>query len=1005
MRVKMILVVGLLVSFAAFSQSTTVLENNPNLKWKQVKSPNFNVIFPEGFEVQAQRMANTLEHIRIPESNTLGGAPRKVSIVLQNQSAVSNGFVSITPRRSEFFAMPSQNYNFQGNLDWLDLLATHEYRHIVQFNHANRGFNKVLYYLFGANTLAAMSYVAVPQWFWEGDAVVTETEFTKSGRGRIPNFNLLFRTNLQEGRTFNYNKQYLRSYKHNIPDHYVLGYHMVSYLSKRTGSEESWHNVTRKAWSAPFVPFTFSSAIKKESGLYVKDLYTEMASDLQKEWQVKQQNQQLTSFEPIHKRRSSAYTDYKFPQVVGVDSIVAIKSGIGDVEELTLLTPAGEKRLLTLGPYNQTGMLSASQGKIVWNEYRFDPRWRVKTYSVIVAYDLKTKLRKQVTRQSRYASAALSPDGQQIATVETGTDYQTNLVVLDYETGAVIKTFENPDNDFVSMPRWSKSGTELVALATNKNGKALIEYTVATGVRKSLTQPSDENIGHPVPASNYVFYNAPIGGIDNIFAWDASTGNRYQVTQSRYGAYNPEVSADGKNLYYNDQGRDGFDIVRIPLTTASWIPMEEFQSPETNNPTLFGLSNKNLLADVPQEEYKVKKYSRASHIFNPYSWGAYVDNTLTQVDVGISSRDVLSTMSLNAGYLFDINERTGTWRAGLSYQGAYPILDVNVSKAKRSVNEGDFPLQELLINKQNDTTRVNSSTNVKLTWEESSIEAGLRVPLLATSGRFLSLISFSNYVGYTKVSNFSNGENSNRFVPAIIAYDTINQNGNDVARARVLNLYPLFSYVGNGNLIYNHLNISAYRLQKQSRRDINPKWGQTMFLSLYGTPYGGDYNGSQLSFYSQLYFPGLFKHHSLWGYWGYQKTMMEELGGNGQGFDNYQFRNRIPLPRGLGISRFEDFYTMSVNYTLPVWYPDINIGPLLNVQRVRLNGFVDYGFGSTTLGAQQPRSATYLSTGAEVKFDINILRLLPQLDIGFRYSYGIDPAVTRFEVLLGTLNF
>jgi hypothetical protein len=384
MRIKLLLAVAVLAYVPAFSQSSTVLDNNPNLKWKQVKTPNFNVIFPTGFETQAMRMANTLEHIRIPESETMGGAPRKVSIVLQNQSAISNGFVSITPRRSEFFAMPSQNYNFQGNLDWLDLLATHEYRHIVQFNQANRGFNKVLYYLFGANTLAAMSYVAVPQWFWEGDAVATETEFTKSGRGRIPHFDLLFRTNLQEGRTFNYNKQYLRSYKHNIPDHYVLGYHMVNYLRKRTGSEESWDDITRRAWSVPFMPFTFSSAIKKESGLYVKDLYAELASDMQREWQAKQQGKQFTSSEPINQRNNSTYTDYRFPQVVGVDSVVAIKSGIGDVEELTLVTPGGEKKLLTLGPYNQTGMLSAAKGKIVWNEYRFDPRWRVKTYSVIV---------------------------------------------------------------------------------------------------------------------------------------------------------------------------------------------------------------------------------------------------------------------------------------------------------------------------------------------------------------------------------------------------------------------------------------------------------------------------------------------------------------------------------------------------------------------------------------------------------------------------------------------
>jgi outer membrane protein assembly factor BamA len=95
---------------------------------------------------------------------------------------------------------------------------------------------------------------------------------------------------------------------------------------------------------------------------------------------------------------------------------------------------------------------------------------------------------------------------------------------------------------------------------------------------------------------------------------------------------------------------------------------------------------------------------------------------------------------------------------------------------------------------------------------------------------------------------------------------------------------------------------------------------------------------------------------------------------------------------------------MSANYTLPIWYPDLNLGPLLNVQRVRAHAFFDYGFGSSNVN-DNPTSTTYMSTGAEVKFDINIFRLLPQMDVGFRYTYGISPATTRFEFLLGTLNF
>src|SRR4051812_29823071 len=165
-------------------QAQTVLENNPaSLKWYQINTEHFKVIFPKGFELQGERMANTLEHIHDPEARTMGGRARKISVVLQNQSSVSNAFVSITPRRSEFYVMPSQNYNFLGTNDWLNMLASHEYRHVVQYQHATRGFDRLFYYLFGSNTLAALSYVAAPQWFWEGDAVATETAFTHSGRG------------------------------------------------------------------------------------------------------------------------------------------------------------------------------------------------------------------------------------------------------------------------------------------------------------------------------------------------------------------------------------------------------------------------------------------------------------------------------------------------------------------------------------------------------------------------------------------------------------------------------------------------------------------------------------------------------------------------------------------------------------------------------------------------------------------------------------------------------
>jgi len=49
-----------------------------------------------------------------------------------------------------------------------------------------------------------------------------------------------------------------------------------------------------------------------------------------------------------------------------------------------------------------------------------------------------------------------------VATVETTTEYKTRLVVLDYSSGRVLQAFENPDNDFVSMPHWSDDGKKSI---------------------------------------------------------------------------------------------------------------------------------------------------------------------------------------------------------------------------------------------------------------------------------------------------------------------------------------------------------------------------------------------------------------------------------------------------------------------------------------------------------------------------------------------------------------
>lgn len=961
-----------------------VLENNPpSVKFYKINTPHFKVLYPKGFEEQAQRMANTLEHIHAPEARSLGVRPKKISIILQNQTTVSNGFVTLLPRRSEFYTMPPQDYNSLGTNDWLNHLASHEYRHVVQYQRANTGFNRLLNFAFGPATFAAMYSMSVPQWMREGDAVAAETAFTHSGRGRIPNFDLVLRTNLQEGRVFTYNKQHLRSYRHNITDHYVLGYHMISYLRKQTGDPDVWGKIVKRTSNAPFLPFRFSGSVKKIGGLTLPQLYKATAKDLQETYAEQLKDIQLTPFDKILQRRSKAYTDYRYPQVLADGRVLTLKSGIGDFEKFVVLQNGKEKQAFVPGVLNDAGMLSVSGSTVVWSEHEYDPRWRVKNYSLIKSYDLVKKEYKVLTRKTRYSGAAISPDGSKIVTVESETSYKASLVVINSENGSVIKKFEGSGNAFYSMARWSDDGNKIVCLKTADDKRSVVAIAYESGKEEVLIAPSYENIGHPVLAGNYLFFNSPVSGIDNIYALNLDQKIRVQVTSSKYGSYNPVVSPDLKKIFYSEQSRNGLDIVSIPFEPGSW---KRFSTPELPKAYHDYLSEQegrpNLFDTIPNQVFSTSKYSKLSGIFNPISWGAYTNTSLTLADIGITSQDILSTTIIKAGYLFDINERTGAWRVGVSYQGLYPIIDVDVKYANRSVDEGLIRYGKII---EEDTVLVTE--RLTFDWKETTVEAGLRIPLVTTQSKYYSSITLGNYFGYTHVTDFKNSiDGGGRLFPSNFPQ------------------YFLRDYVDNGSLIYNRLNVSGYRLLKQSTRDINSKFGQTLYLNWYATPYGGDFSGNQFSVYSQLYFPGFFKHHSLWGYGAYQQTDIPQAYADGRGLDNYIFNNQIPLPRGLSISRFQKFYSASMNYTLPLLYPDIAIGPLVNIQRFRANIFYDYGYGTSTFGTSGISQA-YASVGAELRMDFNALRLLQQFNIGFRYSYGLKPTVTQFDFLIGLVNF
>ena len=181
------LIIGILLSFIFITpgkaQFVDLGQDPSSVRWRQIKTDNFQIIYPDFFEKNAQYLANIYEKL-YAHANTLGTKAQKMSMIVRANGGVSNGNAGWAPKKSELYTAPPQEVSDA----WLEHLCIHEFRHIVQYDRVNQGFTKALYYIFGEQITMAIIGVYIPMWFLEGDAVNFETSVGKSGRGRSPEF-------------------------------------------------------------------------------------------------------------------------------------------------------------------------------------------------------------------------------------------------------------------------------------------------------------------------------------------------------------------------------------------------------------------------------------------------------------------------------------------------------------------------------------------------------------------------------------------------------------------------------------------------------------------------------------------------------------------------------------------------------------------------------------------------------------------------------------------------
>ena len=933
-----------------------ILGDDPSgIQWKQINTDKFQIIYPSTFEIKAQRMANLLNNTYLFAGKSLNSQPSKISIVLHTSTVRSNGFVAWAPARMELFTTPHQEIYAQ---DWLEQLAIHEYRHVVQIDKIASEIPRIFKLLFGEQMAALVTGIYLPFWFLEGDAVVTETALSHSGRGRVPNFEMELKAQGVEKGIFSYDKAYLGSFRDYVPDYYQLGYQMVAGVRNRYGAD-TWakvlHNVARK----PLSFNAFSSGLKAVSGMDHPALYNAIFTDLKNGWDATDRIMERTSYELVTKDQKG-YASYRYPIPMNDSTIFAVKYSMDNLTRFVQIGPKGEEKVLFTPGNLFEESITYGSGKVFWIESKTDIRWTHREFSQLRILDLNHNILTEKRYREKIYAPSLSFDGQHLAAVKVNNENRCSIVLISPKTGKIEKETLLSTDLFVLTPSWADNNEDLYAIVVGNKGKALAKLNAFTGEITILLPFSYNELAKPVQRGNWVYYTASIEGSDDLYAFNLNERSNYRITKSRFGVRDVQPSFNGKSLIYSNYTSDGYKVVKTPLQSEKFIKTESSAMHIYVTADKLAAQEKGVLDFSLRDTviYRSKNYSKLSNIFNFHSWGpVYIDRTNEAVRPGVSlmSQNKLSTAITQLGYDYSTINKTGKWVGEFDYTGLFPVFKLHADYGQE---KSDY-FQINTYNNHQTHTVTKDTQQIFFKYKILNINAILNIPLNFSHGKWNRLVQPEFQIGYRQIWQEAS------------------------------------TPIGDENSTWITYRLYAHNLLQTGIRDLQPAIGQVIDFNYHYSPLVTNSADPIWTMEGKLYFPGLLRHHGIRIYGGFQHKIA-----TGSSLSDY-----ISYPRGYTNLLNDQLITLRSDYILPIFYPDWSLGRISYFKRVSLRMFYDQGWVTIPIIQQNSKyKISFGSLGGELLTDCNIMRLYVPANLGIRGSYLLDRKKFGLEFLF-SINF
>lgn len=669
----------LLISFSG--SLFAALSQDPSLNWQTLYTDHFEIHFHDGEESLAQEVASISESVHTKLTKKFNWTPdERTQVILTDRFDYANGSATPMPRNEMrlLVSSPIGNSVISDHDNWLELLITHEYTHILHLDKSS-GLPKGLRKIIGRN-LFLFPNVLQPPWFIEGLATYEETDKARSiGRGQGTLFRGLMRQEVINGiKPLHQVNQPLTSWPLNTV-RYLYGVYFYQFIAERYGAEKITKLITE--YSNNILPFSINNNSKRVLGKDMLTLWAEFSDDLKEKFSSEIEVIQKTG-EVTGKQITNTGYFTGSPQVSENGDIYYLEKNLQTEPRLMVIRQSTEESVTepdTVADVRGSSFDLHPTAGIVGTE--IDAINNTNYFSDLYHIDPSSGKKTLLTHGKRYLQATWSPDGKNIIAVHNQLG-QHALHLLNNHGEKIDTLWQGSDKTVISSIDWSPDGANLVTAVWRPDTLWNLErFDIKTRQWTLLTRGTDiENSPRYSSDGTSIVFSADYDGVFNIYQLTLSNNKNVKLSNVIGEANSPTLhhTANGEQLVYVNLGANGYDLFKRKNTTALPPNISHQQSPAAATHTT---NKKPARQHTPIKGTKIEPYNALTRIL-PTSWFPYflIDDVRSEIGLTTFGSDPLRRHSYNALLGYDTDNQWAMGQLNYIYDRWNPTLKFSLGR-------------------------------------------------------------------------------------------------------------------------------------------------------------------------------------------------------------------------------------------------------------------------------------------------------------------------------------